>query len=55
MVTDDGQLVAYLHDNGSSNVEDTVVKYATKSGDSYTNQGAIPAPSDSEASYGDSS
>lgn len=54
VVTDDGQLVAYLHDNGSSNVEDTVVKYATKSGDSYTNQGAIPAPSDSEASYGDS-
>lgn len=54
VVTDDGELVAYLHDNGSSNVEDTVVKYATKSGDSYTNQGAIPAPSDSEASYGDS-
>lgn len=54
VVTDDGQLVAYLHDNGSSNVEDTVVKYATKNGNSYTNQGAIPAPNDSEASYGDS-
>lgn len=54
VVTDDGQLVVYLHDNGSSNVEDTVVKYATKSGDTYSQGGEIPVPSDSEVSYGDS-
>lgn len=55
VITDDGQLVAYLHDNGSPNVEDTVVKYAAKSGSSYSQGGEIPAPSGSEAeSYGDS-
>lgn len=54
VVTDDGQLVVYLHDNGSSNVEDTVVKYATKSGDTYSQGGEIPAPEGGEESYGDS-
>lgn len=57
VVTDDGQLVVYLHDNSSVNVEDTVVKYATKSGTSYSQGGAIPAPSNSSDEgngYGDS-
>lgn len=57
VVTDDGQLVVYLHDNSSVNVEETVVKYATKSGTSYSQGGAIPAPSNSSDEgngYGDS-
>lgn len=55
VITDDGQLMAYLHDGGSPNVEDTMVKYATRSGGSYSQGGEIPAPGGSDAeSYGDS-
>lgn len=35
VIIDDGQLVAHLHDGGSPNAEDTMVKYATRSGSSY--------------------
>ena len=58
VVTDDGQLMVYLHDNSSVNVEETVVKYAARSGSSYSKGGEIPAPGDSgdtsEEGYGDS-
>lgn len=59
VVTQDGELVAYLTDSGSTDVADTHVAYATKSGDSYTKGSVLPDPasgdgsSDDESGYGD--
>lgn len=58
VVTQDGELVAYLTDSGSADVADTRVAYATKRGDSYTKGGTLPNPNsskdaDDESGYGD--
>ncbi len=49
IVTDDGELVAYLSDMGKANVENTRAVYATKQGDSYQKAGVID-----DGGYGDS-
>lgn len=49
LVSDDGELVVYLADMGSTNVEDTRAAFATKSGSSYAEGTAID-----NGGYGDS-
>ncbi|HIR91683.1 MAG TPA: S-layer homology domain-containing protein [Candidatus Limicola stercorigallinarum] len=54
VVTDDGELLAYVTDRDSINAEDTRVAWATKSGDSYTKGGELPTPKGEDGGYGDS-
>lgn len=50
VLSDDGEIVAYLHDMDSQDVEDTRVKVSLKDGDTYQKG----APIDEGESYGDS-
>ena len=50
VLSDDGEIVAYLHDMDSQNVEDTRVKFSLKDGGTYKKGKRI----DNEEGYGDS-
>lgn len=54
VLTDDGELLAYVTDCDSTDVEKTRAAYAIKSGTSYTDKGVLPTPKGDTDGYGDS-
>lgn len=54
VVTDDGELLAYVSDQGSTDAEDTRVAWAEKNGSSYVDKNVLPSPDGEGDGYGDS-
>lgn len=54
VVTDDGELLAYVSDQGSTDAEDTRVAWAEKNGSSYVDKNVLPSPNGEGDGFGDS-